>query len=65
MFAMGTSMLRMATAKAAIADGIVMSARFADMVPGAALHAQDRLEWAQLRYRSCASGMGSGGAAVT
>lgn len=65
MFAIGTSMPRMATAKAAIVDGMVMSACPADMVPGAAPHAQDRLEWAQLRLRSCASGMGSGGAAVT
>ena len=65
MFEIGTSMLRMATAKLAIADGMVMSANPADMVPGAALHAQNRLEWAQLRFRSCASGMGSGGAAVT
>jgi hypothetical protein len=64
MFAMQTSMLRTAPAKAALAAGIGAPAFPAGRAPGAAVHWQYRLESGLSRKRSDAPAMGSGGATV-
>jgi hypothetical protein len=61
---MQTSMPRTAPAKAAVADGIGLSAIPADMLPGTALNAEYRLGMERFGKRSTATGMGSEGAAV-
>jgi hypothetical protein len=64
MFAMQTSLLRTAPAKAALAAGIGAPAIPAGRAPGAAVHWQYRLEEPLFRNRSDAQAMGSVGATV-
>jgi hypothetical protein len=64
MCAIATSMPRTAPAKAAVADGIAMSAIPATMLPAARLHAEDWLESGLFRDEGNLPELGSEGAMV-